>query len=390
MKPYTFYVPTMFFYGKNSLKEKGKDLLPRYGKRAYIVTSKFIQGRENLALKDAEELLNSLGIAYDVTEGVEENPPIHTIVDMTKKIRPFEPDFLIGIGGGSSIDSAKAISVMLEYPEENDTWEAATKILYDGSLPHEALFSEGKVPVFGVPTTAGTGAEVTAFAVLTNEETHVKQSMSHPVFCAAAFLDSRYIQNAPDLIIHTGAMDALAHGVESYVNKKGEPMNRAMAEIGFQLFAQVKDNMLNHCLTEEDYERLAMMSNIMGMAFMRSGTTIPHGMGYALSTFKGVNHGLSCSVSLGEYLKCFQEQENIDRVHRAVTLCGFRDVNEFADYMAEIIARDLHITVTEEEINEWSKDFFRQTWRLAKHPEELNEDIIRCIYLASLKNYITQ
>ena len=82
MKAYTNYVPTMFFYGRGSLAENGKDILPRYGKRAYMITSRFIENRENIALKDACALLESLGIEYGCTENVEENPPIRSLVAM--------------------------------------------------------------------------------------------------------------------------------------------------------------------------------------------------------------------------------------------------------------------------------------------------------------------
>ncbi len=390
MQSYTNYVPTMFFYGRGSLKANGPEILPRYGKRAYIITSRFIENRENIALKDACELLESLGIAYGYTEEVEENPSIRSIVQMMPEIRAFQPDFLIGVGGGSSIDSAKAVSVLLEHPAEMDNIPDATKSFYEGSLPHESIYSEGKLPVFAVPTTAGTGAEVTAFSVITNEETHAKLAISHPVFCVAAFLDATYIDGAPKLIIHTGAMDALAHAAESYVNKKSNQMNRYYGEIAFRLFAEVKDNMLNDCLTHEDYDKLAMMSNIAGMAFMRSGTTIPHGMGYALSTFKGVNHGLSCSVTLGEYLKVFKEPVNQQRAADVARLCGFASLDEMAEYMDKIIVQDMHITVTEEEIKEWSKSFFNMKYRLTKHPEVITEEDIHRIYNASLKSYIVK
>lgn len=388
MQPYTNYVPTMFFYGRGSLKTHGPEILPRYGKRAYIITSRFIENRENIALKEARELLDSLGIEYGYTEEVEENPSIRSIVAMMPGVRAFNPDFIIGVGGGSSIDSAKAVSVLLEHPVEMDNIPDATKSFYEGSLPHESIYSEGKLPVFAVPTTAGTGAEVTAFSVITNEETHAKLAISHAVFCVGAFLDGRYIDGAPDLIIHTGAMDALAHAAESYVNKKSNDMNRFYGEIAFRLFSEVKDNMLNDTLTEDDYDKLVMMSNVSGMAFMRSGTTIPHGMGYALSTFKGVNHGLSCSVTLGEYLKIFKEPENQNRALRIATLCGFGSIDEMSDYMSAIIVRDMHITVTEEEIDEWSKSFFNMKYRLTKHPETITEEDIHRIYDASLKNYI--
>ena len=185
-------------------------------------------------------------------------------------------------------------------------------------------------------------------------------------------------------------MDALAHAAESYVNKKSNQMNRFYAEMAFTLFAQVKDNLRNESLTAEDYDKLVMFSNISGMAFMRSGTTISHGMGYALSTFKGVNHGLSCSVSLGEYLKVFKEPENVALVQRIVSLCGFNDLDDMCEYMSALIKRNMNITVTEEEINEWSVNFFNQKWRLTKHPEELDVDIIHGIYERSLSHYIVK
>ena len=143
-------------------------------------------------------------------------------------------------------------------------------------------------------------------------------------------------------------------------------------------------------LQKDATDKLVMFSNISGMAFMRSGTTIPHGMGYALSTFKGVNHGLSCSVSLGEYLKVFKEPENVAHVNRIVSLCGFKDLDDMCEYMAALIKRNMHITVTEQEIDEWSVSFFNQKWRLTKHPEELNVDIIHGIYERSLRNYIVK
>ena len=158
MKPYTFYVPTMVFSGRGCLEEKA-ELLKHFGQKALLVTSPFPDGIVNLALEDAKKVLTAQGIEYMVTDEVEENPPIRTIVSMTKKARTFNPDFLMGIGGGSSIDSAKAISVMLDYPAENDNLEDATNLLYDGTLPHEALHSDGSRPVLAVPTTAGTGAE---------------------------------------------------------------------------------------------------------------------------------------------------------------------------------------------------------------------------------------
>lgn len=387
MKPYTYYVPTMFFFGDHILEQKAPILFEKYGKKAAIITTKFLEGCENTALTDTCEVLEKSGIAYVVNDETEENPSVRNVLEITKKLMDEDVDFLIGVGGGSPIDCAKSISVLMAHPEGLKGIEEATEVFYDGSLPFETLWSEGALPVFAVPTTAGTGSEVTCFAVLTDEKAHTKRAISHPVYCVAGFLDARYIVNAPEIIIVTGAMDALAHGCETYVNKTSNQMNRAMAEIGFRLFSEVKDHLRDRCLEKEDYEKLVMFSNIMGIAFMRNGTTLPHGMSYPLSHFKGVNHGLSCSVTLGEYYRNFRDKT---LVNRAVELCGFKDVDEFAEYCRQIVSYSLDITVTEEEIEAWADDFITIEDRMKKHPEKVTRDDIVHIYHEALKNYIVK
>ena len=105
-----------------------------------------------------------------------------------------------------------------------------------------------------------------------------KDTARHKLYCTAAFLDARYVCDSPRFLIHTGAMDGLAHGVETYINAKSNPMNRAIAAVGMQMFASYKDNMLNDCLTFEDYEKMLLTANVMGQAFMQAGTCLPHGM----------------------------------------------------------------------------------------------------------------
>lgn len=380
MNAFKHFSPTAVFFGEYCIKNNAA-FIATLGKRAYIITSKFPNGCRNYALEDAEETLLGLGIEYEITSDVQENPPVSNIVHMTNAIREYAPDFLLGVGGGSSIDSAKAVSVLIGQPADCD----AAAMFFDGPVPFDANKGVGTLPVIAVPTTAGTGAEVSCFSVLTNEQTHTKRAIAQPVFCEAAFLDSRYIREAPAFIIHTGALDALAHGVECYVNNTSNCINRSLAEIGFKLFSQYKDNMLNNCLTNEDFDKLILVSNIMGVAFMRSGTTLPHGMGYPLSHFKHVSHGLACSITLGEYLKIFKDESIVMPI---VEQCGFKSVDEFADYLSVIIARDLHIEVSEQEIDQWAEDFFSLKYRLAKHPEPVVFEDIKNIYSNSLKNYI--
>ena len=382
MKPFKYHVPTPLYFGKNCL-DLNAELICSLGKRAFIITSRFAEGCENLALADMKRILTAHGIEYAVNENVEENPPVESCVEIFKDAQKFNPDFLIGIGGGSAIDTAKAVNIQLEHPDM-DTIElffGGNGNLYNGDIKPEGL-----LPVIAVPTTAGTGADVTAAAVITWHEKKTKQSIKHRLYCTMSLVDPRYIMNSPAFLIHTGVFDALAHGVECYLNVNANFYSRSVAEIGFKLFREFKDNMLNDTLTEEDYEKMHLAASIASSAMMQSGTTLPHGLGYPLSQFHHINHGLSCSVTLGEYLKSFKDQSLVQPI---IEMLGFKTSDELADYMAEIIKRDMKLEVTVDEINEWTDNFFEtQQRRLTWNPEPVTKEDIRGIYMRSLKPYI--
>lgn len=370
---------TACFWGTDCIQENGS-LFKTYGDRAAVITSRFAPGCRNYALEDTEMMLRANNINYIVIDRVVENPPVESVAELTEECRAFGAQFLIAIGGGSSIDSAKAIALLMKYPGV-DPYEA----FYGMGAPSTSIKSEANIPVFAVPTTAGTGAEVTGFAVLTRSDTDTKLSMYPLVFCEAAFLDARYISSSPLFLLHSGAMDALAHGVESYLHSGSNIVNRQIAEIGFRMFAQYKDNLLNDTLEVEDFQNMQIVSFVMGMAMMQSSTTIPHGMGYPLSHYKRVNHGLACAIFLGEYLIGFKDQSLVLPIVKA---CGFSSSREFADYIAAITQPNVKIEVTHAEIEKWTDDFMKLDFRIASNPEPLTRDDIRSIYLNSLAPYL--
>ncbi len=384
MKSYRYSVPTPVYFGTGCVKANA-DLLCSFGKKAFIVTSKFMGGCPNRALNDVEEIFKAKGVDYLINEDTEENPPVENVHAIAQIARAYDPDFIVGIGGGSALDVAKGVNFLLEQPADAEPYEAFFG--GTGSFYGTAIKGEGKLPLVGIPTTAGTGSEVTGGAVLTRADTDTKDTPPHKLYFTVAFLDADYVKESPSFLIHTGAMDALAHGVETYVNTRSNFMNRAMAEIGFKLFAEFKDNMLNDCLTDEDFEKMIIAADVMGMAFMQAGTTLPHGLGYPLSHHKGLNHGLSCSITLGEYMRGFKDTGKIQRV---IELCGFNTVDEFADYVNEIIRRDVHITVTMEEIDRWAEEFYLLKDRLARHPEPISLEDIHAIYVRSLRPFIVE
>lgn len=380
MKAFRYYVATAVYFGENVVRDN-KQLFATYGKRAFIVTDEFLDGCRNYALEDVTAVLDELGIPYAVNDKTEDNPPVESCAAIAAEARKFKPDFIIGIGGGSALDTAKVVDYLLTQSEDVDVYDA----LFSGAPFYERVYQELQLPLVGIPTTAGTGSEVTGGAVLTRCDMDNKDTARHKLYCTVAFLDARYIRESPKFLIHTGAMDALAHGVETYINVKSNPLNRAVAAVGMQMFAEYKDNMLNDCLTDEDYEKMLLTSNVMGQAFMQAGTCLPHGLGYPLSHHKGVNHGLSCSMTLGEWLRGFKDQSIVEPV---VKLCGFSSTDEMADYINEILSRDVDISVTGEEIDAWAEQFCANPDRLSRNPEPIGLEDIKEIYRRALARYI--
>ncbi len=380
MKAFRHYVATPVYFGENVVRDN-KQLFATYGKRAFIVTDEFLDGCRNYALEDVTAVLDELGIPYAVNDKTEDNPPVESCAAIAAEARKFKPDFIIGIGGGSALDTAKVVDYLLTQSEDVDVYD----VLFSGAPFYEHVYQELQLPLVGIPTTAGTGSEVTGGAVLTRCDMDNKDTARHKLYCTVAFLDARYIRESPKFLIHTGAMDALAHGVETYINVKSNPLNRAIAAVGMQMFAEYKDNMLNDCLTDEDYEKMLLTSNVMGQAFMQAGTCLPHGLGYPLSHHKGVNHGLSCSMTLGEWLRGFKDQSIVEPV---VKLCGFSSTDEMADYINEILSRDVDISVTGEEIDAWAEQFCANPDRLSRNPEPIGLEDIKGIYRRALARYI--
>lgn len=380
MKAFRHYVATAVYFGENVVRDN-KQLFATYGKRAFIVTDEFLDGCRNYALEDVTAVLDELGIPYAVNDKTEDNPPVESCAAIAAEARKFKPDFIIGIGGGSALDTAKVVDYLLTQSEDVDVYD----VLFSGAPFYEHVYQELQLPLVGIPTTAGTGSEVTGGAVLTRCDMDNKDTARHKLYCTVAFLDARYIRESPKFLIHTGAMDALAHGVETYINVKSNPLNRAIAAVGMQMFAEYKDNMLNDCLTDEDYEKMLLTSNVMGQAFMQAGTCLPHGLGYPLSHHKGVNHGLSCSMTLGEWLRGFKDQSIVEPV---VKLCGFSSTDEMADYINEILSRDVDISVTGEEIDAWAEQFCANPDRLSRNPEPIGLEDIKGIYRRALARYI--
>lgn len=381
MKPFHYGTPVPIYFGENCVKDNAA-VFQSLGKRAFIVTSKFAEGHENLGLLEVKEVLEDAKIEYEIFDEVMENPTVELVAQATDLVREFKADFLITVGGGSAIDATKAVSCLLPHVGE-DPYE----VFFGNWVSYGSTVNECSIPVISIPTTAGTSADITGNAVLTRSDTDTKLTTAQYLVSYASFIDSRYLKDSPNFLLDTGAMDALAHGMETYVNVKSNYMNRSIAEIGFKLFSEFKDALLSKDMKDEDFEKMHLAATFQGMAFMQAGTCLPHGMSYPLSHHKGVNHGLGCAIFLGEYIRSFKDKSIVQPI---VEMCGFQSIDEFAAYVKEITNRNVNIEVTEEELGKWADDFAKLDFRLARHPEPITRDEIYKIYHDSLEAYITK
>lgn len=380
MRPFMYNSQTAMFFGRGCIGKNGH-LFKKYGKRAAVFTTAFPQGHVNLGLEDIKGVFAENGIDFIVIDRVQTDPPVEVVDELAAQLREYEAEFFIAVGGGSAIDTAKAVALLLKYPPQADPYQ----VFWGERQPSSALQSELDIPLFTVPTTAGTGAEVTPFAVLTRSDINTKRSMYHNAYPTAAFLDPRYIEDSPDFLLHAGIFDALAHGIESYLHRDSTPLGKMFAEYGFSLFGSFKDKLKDGGFVEADYDSMLLAAFIQGLACMQSSTTLPHGLGYPLA-HRRVPHGLACGIFLGEYMKSVKEKSAVEHI---AGLCGFSSVDELADLCGEIMRADIKLEVSEDDILQWTDNFMQtQTIRLETNPEPVGRDDIERLYRASLKDFM--
>lgn len=362
---FRYHMPTELYFGRNVI-ENNSDIFSKFGKKAYVITYRMAPGVKHQSLEDVIKIFNQQRIEYQVETEIEPNPSTETITRVAEEAKKANIDYIVAIGGGSPIDAAKAIGVLIKNPQKSC----------------EDLFVDEKlksVPIIAIPTTAGTGAEVTHWSVLTRNDIGTKQSIKPKIFPEYALADPTYLMGMPDSLTRATALDALSHCIESYVSTAGNVLSRAICEIGFRTFSETVVAMKSGEFNYEIREKQMLVSIIGGIANTQTGTSLPHGMSYALTHHKNIPHGLACGLLIKNYMDIFKDKSKIDRI---INLCGFNSLDEFGNFIESLLP--LNIIVTEEEIEQYSREFASQKHRFIRHPESAGIDEVRAIYKNSL------
>ncbi len=289
-----FHMPTEIFFGRDCVSAYG-ERLKALGHSALIVTGK--SSKINGALGDLCIALDKNGQTYTVFDRVKPNPTIACVREGIALLKSANADFIVGLGGGSPMDAAKAIALLA-------VADRADEDVFSGGYGIYAL------PMAHIPTTAGTGSEVTPYAILTNDVQETKTSITSPaLFPKFAFLDGKYLKNAPRSTLIYPALDAFSHAVEGILSRKGNEISNNFACESLKVLYPILKKMSVTAPIENDLDALLYASMLAGITIAQSGTTAVHGMGYYLTYFYGIDHGRANALLLGETLKLCKKKD---------------------------------------------------------------------------------
>lgn len=282
------------YFGKGAIESIVPEFQQRgFGKAAVITDKGLIE--HGIATK-VTELLDKAAIAYALYDGIVPNPTIQNVKDGVAFVKEAEADCLIAIGGGSPIDTAKAIGIILTNPEFSDVI----------SLEGVADTKNPCLPILAIPTTSGTAAEVTINYVITDEVNHRKFVCVDPHdIPIVAFIDSDMMMGMPKKLAASTGMDAMTHAIEGFITKGAWEMTdmlhlKAIEIIGHSLEASVDGD-------QNGREKMALGQYIAGMGFSNVGLGLVHGMAHPLSAWYNIPHGVACAAFLPTVMKYNKE-----------------------------------------------------------------------------------
>lgn len=282
---FTLMYPARIIFGRGVIERLAEEILS-LGKRALLVTGCSAM-RKSGVLDRVGAIMKSAGVEFSLFDGVESDPSLETVNEGIEFIQRERCDVVIGLGGGSAIDVAKAIASIVKQPGTVWEYHRGKKIEKEG------------LPFIAVSTTAGTGAEITNNSVLMDREKLVKKSIRSPHMIAkVALVDPELTLSIPPRITAYTGMDAFVQALESYVTKTSNPITDTLALQAIEVIFHNLPKAVQEGGNIEVREKMALGSLLSAMAFSNSGLGAIHGLAHPIGAYFGVPHGLACAVLL--------------------------------------------------------------------------------------------
>lgn len=280
-----FFLPTQIRFGRGVVKEIGDEIKERGLKKPMIITDDGII-KTGIADK-VRGYIEAAGLKCTIYDGIVPNPRDYDCDKGAKAALEAGADVLIAIGGGSSMDTAKAMATVMTNGKTSRDW-------------FEVPLNVASTPVICIPTTCGTGSEVTFNAVITNTDTHLKGNIFDPK-CAPvlAMVDADMIDGLPSSLIASTGVDALTHAIEAYVSTVATPMSDAMAVCAIKLIGENIVKAAND-RQPEAMEAVMLASMMAGAAFGNADTAAVHCIAECFGGFYDIPHGVTNSIFLAD------------------------------------------------------------------------------------------
>ena len=342
------------YFGKGAREELAGEIKNRGFKKVFLVSDKALV--EAGVTKKVEDVLNNSDIPYELYDEIKPNPTIKNVTDGVAACKKSKADLIVAVGGGSSIDTAKGISIVMTNPDRADI----------KSLNGLSNTVNRGMPIIALPTTAGTAAEVTINYVITDEEAEVKMVCVDPNdIPILAIIDSELMASMPKGLAAATGMDALTHAVEGYITKAHNEMSDMFHMKAIKLIFK---NLASAVNDKEPYavEQIGLAQYIAGMGFSNVGLGIVHSMAHQLGAVYDTPHGIANAMLLPTVMRFNGENsETAQRFREILCEIGRPDAAHLNDqdvintfvWMISELSKAVGITTTIKDYGAKEEDF---------------------------------
>ncbi|EGT3600407.1 L-threonine dehydrogenase [Clostridium perfringens] len=305
---YKFFMPAISLMGADCLKDAGEQVAELGFKKALIVTDKVL-GQIGI-VKKVTDVLDNKDIEYAIYDETKPNPTVKNVNDGLALLKEKECDFVISLGGGSAHDCAKGIALLATNGGEIKDYEGVDKS------------KKPQLPMVGINTTAGTGSEMTLFAIITDEERHIKMALvDKHLTPIIAVNDPMLMLAMPKSLTAATGMDALTHAVEAYVSTAATPITDACAEKAIELISNYLVNAVENGQDVEARDMMAYAEYLAGMAFNNASLGYVHAMAHQLGGFYNLPHGV-CNAILLPHVQEYNKATSASRLAKIAKIMG--------------------------------------------------------------------
>jgi len=324
MEDWKFYMPTKIRFGWGRFQEIRQVVDELKGKKIFLVTSRHFAKKYGI-LDRLSDFLK--GLTLVVFAEVEENPTIETVDRGAAQCREGKCDLVMGLGGGSALDAGKAMAMLQKNPGSIREY-----------LDQERTCQVKGLPYVAIPTTSGTGSEVTPFTVITHPTKKAKPAIAPPEnFPDVALVDPELTLSMPFEVTASTGLDAMCQAVEGFWSTQGNPLTRSLA---FEAIKLAMENLESACFKKdkESVTNMALSSHLTGIEMSNIGNTSIHPLSYPITLDYSVPHGFACAIFLPEVIH-FNASAIKDRFRDLLTLLDLTSVEAFADKVDSLMEK---------------------------------------------------